>query len=276
MSQLVKRAISSRSEMKERIRVRSGVVRRGGFTLLEVMISAMVIMVGLLGVAAMIPAGKFQIMQSMKADMATTYCRSGLRLIQTQDWVNQGTFTSTNVTYFIDPGVNWPSCTSGLGAVPDKDSCDFECSNDRFPREVPGSKFPTYNLSDKGRYCWFATVRVLRNSDAAEVSAGVVFKRARNDDGTIKAPRSSTGRFTNNSAWCTDLTLGNELDIKSEDWVLLTNAQDSHWYKVIGYSPETLALTVSGPAWGGGANVTVVAPGNVVNVQTRIIRKRGD
>lgn len=57
---------------------------RQGFSLLEVLVSVFVVLVGLLGVATMIPAGRYEMLQARKADMGADLSRAVVNSIVTQ------------------------------------------------------------------------------------------------------------------------------------------------------------------------------------------------
>lgn len=57
---------------------------RQGFSLLEVLVSVFVVLIGLLGVATMIPAGRYEILQARKADMGADLSRAIVNSIVTQ------------------------------------------------------------------------------------------------------------------------------------------------------------------------------------------------
>ena len=57
---------------------------RQGFSLLEVLVSVFVVLVGLLGVATMIPAGRYEMLQARKADMGADLSRAVMNSVITQ------------------------------------------------------------------------------------------------------------------------------------------------------------------------------------------------
>ena len=57
---------------------------RQGFSLLEVLVSVFVVLIGLLGVATMIPAGRFELLQARKADMGADLSRAVMNSVITQ------------------------------------------------------------------------------------------------------------------------------------------------------------------------------------------------
>ena len=58
--------------------------RRHGFSLLEVLVSVFVVLIGLLGVATMIPAGRYEMLQARKADMGADLSRAVMNSVITQ------------------------------------------------------------------------------------------------------------------------------------------------------------------------------------------------
>ena len=61
---------------------------RRGITLLEVLISMFVLLIGLMGVAAMIPAGRFEILQGTKGDQAAMVGRAAFRDLKVRGYLN--------------------------------------------------------------------------------------------------------------------------------------------------------------------------------------------
>jgi hypothetical protein len=67
---------------------------RVGITLIEVLISMFVLLIGLLGVAAMFPAGRYEIMQGVKADYGAMLGRQMSRDIKARGFLNPTGWTS--------------------------------------------------------------------------------------------------------------------------------------------------------------------------------------
>ncbi len=61
---------------------------RGGFSLLEVLISMFVLTIGLLGVAALIPIANLAIARTAVADRAAACGRAGMREVRVREWLN--------------------------------------------------------------------------------------------------------------------------------------------------------------------------------------------
>ena len=62
--------------------------RRRGISLLEVLISMFVLAVGLMGVAALIPAGQHEIVEAAKLDNAAMLGRAAFRDMQVRGYLN--------------------------------------------------------------------------------------------------------------------------------------------------------------------------------------------
>src|SRR5262245_6072541 len=71
---------------------------RRGLSLLEVLISMFVLLVGLMGVAALLPAGRFQIMQGGKSDHAAMVGRSAFREMKIRGYLNPANWTFVDST----------------------------------------------------------------------------------------------------------------------------------------------------------------------------------
>lgn len=72
---------------------------RQGFSLLEVLVSVFVVLIGLLGVATMIPAGRYEILQARKADMGADLSRAVMNSVITQ--ISNGWNPNGNEYYVV-------------------------------------------------------------------------------------------------------------------------------------------------------------------------------
>ena len=77
--------------------------RRAGITLLEVLISMGVLLIGLMGVGAMIPAGRYEIMQGVKTDYSTTVGRAAFRDLKARGYLNPSSWSSTTGAALFPP-----------------------------------------------------------------------------------------------------------------------------------------------------------------------------
>jgi hypothetical protein len=85
---------------------------RRGITLLEVLISMFILLIGLLGVGAMIPAARHEILAGVKTDYATTISRAMVREMKVRSYLRPGEFNAAS---------NWLNATGGDVWNPDID-----------------------------------------------------------------------------------------------------------------------------------------------------------
>ena len=76
---------------------------RRGISLLEVLISMGVLAVGIMGVAALIPAGRFEILQGAKADHAGMIGRAAFREIKVRGYLNPDNWVDSTGVKAFDP-----------------------------------------------------------------------------------------------------------------------------------------------------------------------------
>lgn len=72
--------------------------KRTGISLLEVLISMFVLLVGLAGIASLLPAGRSEIMQGVKLDYAMMVGRNALRELNTRAYLNPRRWVSTDAS----------------------------------------------------------------------------------------------------------------------------------------------------------------------------------
>ena len=89
---------------------------RQGFSLLEVLVSVFVVLIGLLGVATMIPAGRYEILQARNADMGADLSRAAMNCVITQ--ISNGWQPGANNFFIIANGSTefYTRLSQGLGA----------------------------------------------------------------------------------------------------------------------------------------------------------------
>lgn len=158
---------------------------------MEVLISTFVLSIGLLGLAALIPAGRFALVQTLKSDRAGACGRAGLRDVKVRRMLDVNFRVPQPATldwqpFAIDPlGVTSGSLPATLGGIPrvnlswtaNSDQADFLCTwkddkvfnvpDDPTLRtraqythpnapmdETPANGTPAVN----GHYSWFCTV----------------------------------------------------------------------------------------------------------------------
>jgi hypothetical protein len=95
---------------------------RRGITLIEVLISMFVLMIGLLGVGAMIPAGRYEIMQGVKADYGAMVGREAFRDMKARGYLDPTNWRDVNNNVIFTPPASfsppapWVIDPLGLGA----------------------------------------------------------------------------------------------------------------------------------------------------------------
>lgn len=126
---------------------------RRGITLLEVLISVFVMLVGLLGVMSLIPVGKFEQTRGTKADRSAACGRAALREIKTRGILNPDNWALANgiavfnrsrltLPFTFDNGTNWvklqPVVIDPLGIISATDN-----GYRSFPYDSAASAVPT-------------------------------------------------------------------------------------------------------------------------------------
>ncbi|MDO4574575.1 MAG: prepilin-type N-terminal cleavage/methylation domain-containing protein [Planctomycetia bacterium] len=252
---------------------------RNGFTLLEVLISAMVIMVGILGIATLIPASKYQINESVKADMAANYGRATLKTLVTQreEWLDELSSTITYHNWNGGTGGAWSNST--ISEIAKATGTDFFCSDDlqidgtveaedgQPPQYLTPEEAQTESIRGK-----FETVVTIVKLDEGYCSLGVAVCSNRPLSGF-----SLSGTFQNNGYGGGDIQLDSipdDLEIRVGDWVFISNTTEGYWYRIVGSGLDKGSnyLQVSGPDWvNSSKSVTIASPGNVVGAFTEVV-----
>lgn len=251
-------------------------VQRDGFTLLEVLISGVVVSIGVLGVATLIPMAQFQIQAANRADMAANFGRAALKEIVAQGWMYQfdgleGT-TSPTTSESTSYGAYWFNWN---GTRNDPDASDFWCSDDLQLNESQmsdTSPLPFYDTSLRGRFEWVGTVCKLTN-EYYEVSAAVCFRRT---DVTslvlnVTSAEESLGRV---QIAGTAGTLTEQNTLARGEYIYLSTGTKGHWYKIISVTNDdgVLYLDLDGPEWTySRTGLTAYTPGHVIAAYTEII-----
>ena len=250
------------------------------FTLLEVMISGVVVSVGLLGIASLIPASKYQINEAIKADMAAQIGRAGLKVLITmtaprndfggeagaQATPNRDKTLANNIY-----GYNWDGRAASAPAVQ-----DFKCSTDLVPNESmfrPNEDPPFYDPALRGNFAWVGTIRKVQEG-YCEVSAAVCYRRPEAEI-SISGTHLGNNCFQLNAAIAEDTA--KELGVGR--WVYVYTGSKGHWYRIVDSSLNTdpKYLQLAGPHWGivgaeASANqVTIRTPGGVIAVYTEVV-----
>lgn len=128
---------------------------RRGVSLLEVLISMFVMMVGLLGVASLLPVGQHSLAESAKADRAGTCGRAGLREVRARGILDPMTWViyDTNTRDWTRrPPMSWIPSTASAAAW----SFDAEQAGNRSqayvidPLYLAHNRYPTETTYDSG------------------------------------------------------------------------------------------------------------------------------
>lgn len=267
--------------------------RQSGFTLLEVLVSIFVVLVGLLGVASMIPAGRFEMTEARKLDMGSNISRALLQSVVAQlNKLDKDKF-STGKSYMIAP----TDVTTTLqpvmkGAFSDIETAgifndiDLLDGNDDVIAAKDGDNktilygesdwsnsgsFDSNSTTGTGDYQGFATV-IRRNNGYYEVTAAVKFKSNDISDNTLYGSVGLTGfntltGFANFGSTTVSLERG--------QYVLVKAGSEIHWYRIefAAYDGSSGFISLSGPAWrDSSSSATLYAVGRVVSVSSRIVR----
>ncbi len=272
--------------------------RMRGVSLLEVLISIFVLSIGLMGVAALLPVGGFNIAQANKADRSATCGRAALRDIKVRNlldrtkWTDPGSATTPTLLDPLGMAVEFPYCgyvtfTSGspLATIPRVGLADMPGSVARrvfiaedelvFVRPDNQDERPVI-LNDgtgvrptKGNYSWMVMV-----SPDNTVSVVVFYKRDYETLGLADigpanpAPSERvaiaefTGRYPIDcslsmpqepSSTRLGVGIGEYLNTREHNWIMLTNKEDFVWYRVVSMANElnnnARFVTLDGPDW---------------------------
>lgn len=268
--------------------IKQSISCRSGFSLLEVLVSVFVVLIGLLGVATMIPAGRYEMTEARNADMGANLSRALLRSVITQintDW------TPTDLSYYItfkgDASPSSVLVANALGKAPlaeytgnfnnnpvlkGNNDLYWTLNDDKLVQlwsqpdaggDAVNSGNAAFNVAQvmgTGAYTAFATI-IPQGNGFYEVTAGVVYRIAPDDDKTFAVTSQGGGTFT---------VVGEELPERGQYVLLYGDNNSPHWYRV-----ENIYggfITLQGPEWFGGGNATMLVPGKVVSVSTRTLR----
>lgn len=110
---------------------------RRGLSLLEVLIAMGVLLIGLLGVGAMIPAGRIEIIQGVKLDYASMVGRSAYRDLKTRGFLNPNNWLDANGKAVFN-GTNFTNSPAGFVAIDPLGVFAFNPVVPIFPASAPG------------------------------------------------------------------------------------------------------------------------------------------
>jgi len=256
-----------------------------GISLMEVLISLFILSVGLLGVAALIPVGRFAVVEATQSDRCAACGHAATARIKAQNLVNgdwwgfnpDGPVTA-GAAFAVDPlgssnfggsiaRVNYTNMAPALAQQTFifGDDLLFDIPEDESSRPrglgIDGTVGPPVS---EGRYTWFLTVMPSAAEDAAAanngwqarknftVSAAVCFQR--DLTGGEDVPLSPGGgdmtakflQFSANAA----------SGVERDDWLLVCGQRQggipvAQWYRVAsaGTAGGTTFVTLHGPDW---------------------------
>ena len=275
---------------------------RRGVSLMEVLIALFILSIGLLGVAALIPIGRYSVAEATKSDRCAACGHAALDEIKTRGLVdaniwayNTGPLTS-GATFAIDPlytgGSNYLGAITRLHYTNNAAAGPIFIGNDDLLFDIPDdSSLRPRGLqldgsvgapTSEGRYTWLFTASPSPTEDAAAssdwrnrktftVSAVVCFQRdltGGEDKPFTPTTWTPSGKF---------MQVGADLGIQRDDWILVCGSRGvpvGVWYRVVsagGYG-GTSYLTLQGPDWQYGDTVTAVYMPSVVGVYTGTVR----
>jgi len=264
--------------------------RRRGVSLMEVLISTFVLSIGLLGLASLLPVGRFAIVETGKADRAGACGRAGLRDVKVRRILDSNNWAAApgTASFAIDP------LGAGLGTLGPLDRISlswpaalidhvFVWQDDlvfHMPKNVNDRpSVMTGGLEPEGYYSWFVTVTPAPGEAALpaaqkqlfSVSVVVCYRRDLDASGEQTAGATISGGYGGGT-----VNLDAPVEIKEDEWIMLCDlaSRQCHWYRVVacGRSP-TDKLSVTGPDWNitASATATAVAVKSVVGVYTTTV-----
>jgi len=265
---------------------RGGKHQRRGVSLVEVLIGAFILAVGLAGLAGLVEVGRYSVVETYKADRSAACGRAVLHDLKTRGLISKASLTA-NKPLLIDPigGVN----PAGLDPItPQNMASMWTRWQDDISKPKASLLSENYVRSNpplaRGQYSWIVTINPSQAENSArrrsfEASVAVCFARSGINDqlgiqGTINGRGVAGGRITIDNG---------HIRIKENQWLLITGGtgtqQIARWYRVVAANSEDMgngqvgsdAMNVMGPDWDTaayGPNVTIHAFENVSAVYT--------
>ncbi len=246
---------------------------RKGVSLMEVLISTFVIAIGLLGLAALIPVGRYTLVEAGKADRAGACGRAALRDVKVRGMLENYSYwlplipdATTNIVPFaIDP-LGHHAGLLALGPITRRnlsyittpaqaqsifnwhDDLVFHMPDDRTlrPTQLPtGSEY-------EGSYSWFITVVPaanengvtgvpLRNKTLYTVSVVVCYKRDLSTTGehTATVNQFYGGGYGGGSVMLTFAGPAGDINVREGQWIMLygidaaSGRTQCSWYRLV-------------------------------------------
>ncbi len=282
------------------------------------LVSLFVLSVGVLGVAALIPLGKLAMLEVEKSDRTGACGRAALREVKVRRMLDPSNWTNTSFTgnvFVIDPlGVSKIGTSIGpltrislnnvnandffwqddlAYARPEDATAAAGRANGERPMPMPGRA----NQVADGNFSWFLMVAASPGEANAglawdqrrqfTVSAVVCYKRLFDNSGTKPGEKYISGGVT-----CDDdigyggigieFSVPLVVEVKRNEWVLLTTSKQSTWYRVVGIGTDgsgTTRMSLVGPDWYGGGkdgSASLVIVEGVTGVYTTTIQRDAD
>jgi hypothetical protein len=279
---------------------------RRGFSLMEVLISAFLLTIGVLGLAALIPVGRLTIAEAFKADYAGTCGRAGMHEVRVRGMLNPQNWSNPNATtcVVIDPlgiangmtgafggvtrvNVGYPNAAGNLVLYDINMANLVFNSHDDLKINTPANKSMTATIArdpatggaqTEQNYSWFVTVEPA----PAEASLGadqrnhfiasvvVCYQR-----GFTAADEISVGMTPGPGGYA---ALAGPLPVKENDWIAVCGGGKCRWYRVVaaGTTPGAASggatfLSLDGPDFPAGANTAAIIKTSVLGVYTTTV-----
>lgn len=248
--------------------------KRGGFTLLEVLIATSVLMIGIFGIASAIALCEQLFKTSFRADMAADCGRAALETMLTENFMD-GNFTPSAT--FTTPTLktcNWTVGSSNLTLTnAQKDAADFKCK-DHLRQNNAGIDLeqnpPNYDLTLVSDYAWVGTIHQI-SGEYCEVSAAVAFKPNRSGTQCDCLTFNATSISDNTEVVRVSFT-GDTDDMErlvAGHYVFLWSNTGGHWYRI--GSIYNGQMDLYGPQWTYASSGKIYTPGGVVAAYTQIV-----
>jgi len=281
---------------------------RRGVSLMEVLISIFVMAFGLLGLAALIPVGRFAIEETGKADRSGACGRAAMREVKVRrmlDPANWASLPTNNGPFVIDP-IGVDAGLGDMGPLPRitlalsnalgnqipldpifrwRDDLKFHRPEDgqRPHPAIDGGSFlleADGSPQNLGHYTWFLTVSPAPSEVALDwaqkrnyaVSVVVCHQRVLEPEPTFNVSRFIGGGYGGGG-----VVLPGAVEVRQGEWIMLCNAAVCKWYRVVsvGRIPDAndTRLRLTGPDWDVGRYPSPVAviPRKVIGVYSTTI-----
>jgi hypothetical protein len=265
-------------------------------TLMEVLISAFVLSVGLLGLASLLPVGRYNVTEALKADRAGVCGRSALHEIKVRRMLDFSPYAGWSTipgpgSFAIDPlgMLNSAGNTMG-GAIPryglpiiatlplaqyvfmSQDDLQFVNPEDMRPAIAntlrPQPVVSSGVIQPQGNYSWFFTV--------TPAAADATLPIGEQTHYVVSAVVCNRRDFVSGEIFCNlasasvafgggDIVLTSPWpNLKENHWIALCGQEAygggtrtiCRWYRVTAVAEDGVHVSVTGPDWGSGSSPT--------------------